>query len=60
MSGCGVWEVPIGSKNRDTIINIGRPILRGISFRQETDKGAFYAHELESISDHVLEWLDQQ
>ena len=55
MSGSGVWEIPVSSKKKgDTDIRVGRPILRGISFWQEMNTGALYAHDLATISDDVL------
>ena len=62
MSGSGVWEIPIGSRLTDATVEIGTPILRGISFLQELhpDDGnlAFYAHELEPIADDIAGKLD--
>ena len=63
MSGSGVWEVPMSSRLHDATVEIGTPILRGISFWQEaqTDDGkvAFYAHELETIADEIAMRLDE-
>ena len=63
MSGSGVWEIPIGSRLTDATVEIGTPILRGVSFLQEIqpDDGnlAFYAHELEPIADDVAAKLDE-
>ena len=67
MSGSGLWEVPIaGRKDQDAdSLEIGTPILRGIVFWQEAqehqdDLLAFYAHELETIADDVVSWLDAE
>ena len=63
MSGSGVWEIPIGSRLTDTTVEIGTPILRGVTFLQEiqSEDGnlAFYAHELEPIADDVVAKLDE-
>ena len=67
MSGSGLWEVPIaGLKDRSPDqLQIGTPILRGIVFWQEKRETqdellAFYAHELETIADDVVAWLDKE
>ena len=61
MSGSGVWEIPISSRPPDETIQIGTPLLRGVTFWQE-DAGegqvAFYAHELESIADDIVSKLE--
>ena len=63
MSGSGVWEIPISSRLNSETVEVGTPILRGISFLQEiqTDDGnlAFYAHELETIADDIALRLDE-
>ena len=63
MSGSGVWEVPIAGLKDHVAVSLGTPILRGIAFWQEKQKHqedplAFYAHELETIADDVVSWLD--
>ena len=62
MSGSGVWELPVSRRVGEEAIEIGTPILRGISFRQEYTASpeplAFYAHDLKSIADEVVHWLD--
>ena len=68
MSGSGVWEVPIaGLKGQNpNELQMGTPILRGIVFWQEERENtqdellAFYAHELETIADDVVAWLDKE
>ena len=63
MSGSGVWEIPLSSQLSAQTVEIGTPILRGVSFRQEIrgDGGnlAFYAHELETIADDIAARLDE-
>ena len=63
MSGSGVWEMPISGLKDHVAVSLGTPILRGIAFWQEKQKHqedplAFYAHELETIADDVVSWLD--
>ena len=58
MSGSGVWEIPLAAKEKgSTDIEVGRPILRGVTFAQERGQAFFYAHELETIADQVISWL---
>ncbi|MCY3820877.1 MAG: hypothetical protein OXH52_16205 [Gammaproteobacteria bacterium] len=63
MSGSGVWEIPISRRRGEEAVQIGTPILRGVTFWQgvRSDDGGFgfYAHELESIADHVGAMLDE-
>jgi len=63
MSGSGVWEIPVSAHQHEAAVQIGTPILRGISFWQEAraDDGrfAFYAHELETIADDIVSRLDE-
>ena len=63
MSGSGVWEIPMSARLHEETVQIGTPILRGISFWQEAGaddgKFAFYAHELESIADDIVLRLDE-
>ena len=63
MSGSGVWEIPLSSRLNDGTAEIGTPILRGISFWQESRSNggtlAFYAHELETIADDIALRLDE-
>ncbi|MCY4600960.1 MAG: hypothetical protein OXF27_13690 [Acidobacteria bacterium] len=62
MSGSGVWRLPVTRSRNEPTDEIGTPILAGVSFRQEyctsDEPLAFYAHDLESIADEVLQWLD--
>lgn len=62
MSGSGVWEIPIARRRSEEAMQIGAPILRGVTFwqRERSDDGSFgfYAHELESIADDVVRMLD--
>ena len=64
MSGSGVWEIPVCHEGGQKDIYTERPILRGISFLQESSQShrweAFYAHELETIADDILNMLDGQ
>ena len=64
MSGSGVWRLPVGRKIGEETTEIATPILTGITFRQEHGRSseplAFYVHDLESIADRVLRWLDTQ
>ena len=62
MSGSGVWEIPVCQERGQKDMYTERPILRGISFLQESSRPgrweAFYAHELETIADDILSMLD--
>ena len=66
-SGSGGWEVPIAIQKDQSPdkLHFGSPILRGVVFRQKekpkdsSDPLAFYAHELETIADDVVSWLDE-
>ena len=65
MSGSGLWEMPVLARQGQSADEweIGTPILRGIVFWQERPESdgaplAFYAHELETIADDVVSWLD--
>ena len=62
MSGSGVWELPVSRRAGKKAMEIGAPILKGINFLQEytmsSEPLAFYAHDLESIADEVVHWLD--
>ena len=62
MSGGGLWRLRASRQRDDGVHEIGIPTLAGIAFRQKYRAGierlAFYAHDLESIADHVVTWLD--